>query len=262
LILFKIYRRIRGSAKLSIISIEESHGAVRYLTRSYRYSTYWWEIVVISKRIAIIFFGVLNAGSKNSEIYFAMFVVLLVFLLLDIVAFPYETRSMMRLSLMWNSLALLFFMADGFIFKSAYASSDTKLAFSIVIILMFGILVILSFIRLYKSKVRKPRRREFDGKISGFDQESSTLMLECKTDKVVLDAIISQQLANPRVNINLKWNSNKSSSPEALNANRVSSVLSTSTTTAVWEIPRITRDSIAVTSRQRQPNASSGIQLI
>jgi hypothetical protein len=259
-ILIKVYWRVKGSAKLNILSVEESDGAVRYLTRSYRHSLYWWEIVLILKRMSIIFFGMLSTSSSHSEIYFAMFVILLIFLILDIVAFPYETRSMMRLSLMWNSLALLFFMADGLIFKSTSTNSDVKLAFSILIILIFAVLVILSLVRFYKSKVYKSKHRVFDAKISGFNPENSTLIVECQTDKAVYDAISCEQLLNPQVNVDLKWNaefSRKTFSSDALNASQIVPSALNFTTTAM----EMTRASQSVQIGDRRPRNTTGIHI-
>jgi hypothetical protein len=134
-----------------------------------------------------------------------MFVLLLVFLLLDILAFPYETRSMMRLSLLWNSIALLFFMADSFVFKSLSSSDELKLIFSVVMISLFAILVILSFVRLYQSKVSKIKHREFDAKISNFNMENSCLQVQFQTDTLVVEAYKSEELLNSKIKESMEW---------------------------------------------------------
>jgi hypothetical protein len=119
-ILIRNFLKCRGIFKKSGLSVDDLSGTIGFLTRSYANHTYWWEAVHILKRIAIVVCGLMLVRSKGAEIYIVMFFILLGFLLLDIIAFPYERRSMMRMSLLWNSIALLILMTDGFVFRSEF----------------------------------------------------------------------------------------------------------------------------------------------
>jgi hypothetical protein len=119
-VLAKSFLKCRGIFKKSRLIVDDLSGTIGFLTRSYANRTYWWEAVHILKRIAIVVCGLMLVRSKGAEIYIVMFFILLGFLLLDIIAFPYERRSMMRMSLLWNSIALLILMTDGFVFRSEF----------------------------------------------------------------------------------------------------------------------------------------------
>jgi hypothetical protein len=105
--------------------------------------------VHILKRIAIAICGLMLVRSKGAEIYIVMFFILMGFLLLDIIAFPYERRSMMRMSLLWNSIALLILMTDGFVFRSEFVPNHVKFSIGIFNICLIAAGMLMSLRQVY-----------------------------------------------------------------------------------------------------------------
>jgi hypothetical protein len=205
-----------------------SSQTAEFLTRSYNDRTFWWEAVHILKRVAIIACGVMLPRSKGSEVYVIMFFVLLGFLLLDILAFPYQRKSMMRLSLMWNSITLLVLMTDGFVFKSSYVSEDVKRMVGILNIVLILLAIILSMRQAYISRISKVRKRFFEGNLVGFDEASNLMNVQFSPDNDIVEEYKAENLVQTKIKIGFEWKADISkisaidSSP--VNAGRLSTL--------------------------------------
>jgi hypothetical protein len=184
-----------------------SSATVEFLTRTYNDRTYWWEAVHILKRVSIIACGVMLPRSKGSEVYVIMFFVLLGFLLLDILAFPYQRKSMMRLSLMWNSIMLLLLMTDGFVFKSSYVSEEVKRMVGILNIVLILLAFILSIRQAYLSRIMKVRKRFFEGSLVGLDEARNLMNVEFVPDTDIIEEYKAQNLVKTKIKIGFEWKS-------------------------------------------------------
>jgi hypothetical protein len=104
---------------------EEITETFLYLTNSYKKSTYWWELIYLIKKVCLIVVGFLFSEEQGSR-YFVMIILLVIFLVLDIFAHPFQRKFLLKISLVWNSVSLLLLMADGLIFKSNTISQREK----------------------------------------------------------------------------------------------------------------------------------------
>jgi hypothetical protein len=206
-IIAKNFWKHRSLFQKNAIDIETLPQTIAFLTRSYGKRVYWWEVVHLFKRIAIIVCGIMILRSKGPEVYVIMVFILLAFLLLDILALPYERKSMMRISLLWNSIAILILMTDGFVFRSVYVPNDIKFMVGILNISMIIFGMLMSLRQVYFSRISKVRKRFFDGKISGFDSETNLINLQFSPDEDVLHAYNGQNLVNSKIKIGIEWKS-------------------------------------------------------
>jgi hypothetical protein len=206
-VLGKQFWRYRSLFNSHVQAVDVLPETIGFLTRSYGKRVYWWELVHLFKRIAIIVCGIMLLRSKGPEVYVVMFFILLGFLLLDILAFPYERKSMMRISLLWNSIALLILMTDGFVFRSSFVPNSVKFTVGIfnICLVVFGILM--SLRQAYISRISKVRKRFFEGKISGFDSDAKLISLQFYPDEDLLKAYTSQNLVSSKIKIGIEWKS-------------------------------------------------------
>jgi hypothetical protein len=245
-VIAKIFLKSRDVFQKSGLSTADLTGTLGFLTRSYGKRTYWWEIIHILKRIAIIICGIMLLRSKGSEIYVVMFFILLGFLLLEILAFPYERRSMMRLSLLWNSIALLVLMTD--------VADDVKFTVGIfyIVFIVFGILM--SFRQAYRSRITKIRKRFFDGEITSYDDSSSVMNLQIKPDFDVSSACKAQNLINPKIKVSIEWKSdlevNIASTPTVTKKNKKRDVINASSELIEKDISAVVTSGLTSTNNE------------
>ncbi len=184
---------------------EQSSELFQFLARSYRPSLYWWELVHILKRVVIILFGTFDS-SIGTEKYISMFVVLSVFQMVDLLAFPYERKSLMKISMLWNSTVLFTLMVDGLVFRSKTATQALKSIFIGLVITMIVISFLVSILQLYKSRFLKIRKKFFPAQLSHLDEASSKIHAYFTPDSEFLSAFKSEIVVNSNTKIRVQWN--------------------------------------------------------
>jgi hypothetical protein len=125
---------------------------VNYLTRFYKPSVYWWELVNLFKRMSIILVSSFSLDEEKSVKYFIIFFLLLFFLLLEIIVFPYSRTTLMRLSIIWNSIALFVFISDSLLFKSRSISDSFKSASAFTLVILISLALIASTFQIARSR--------------------------------------------------------------------------------------------------------------
>jgi cellulose synthase/poly-beta-1,6-N-acetylglucosamine synthase-like glycosyltransferase len=79
------------------------NSTLAFLIRSYRPHTFWWESIHLAKRVTIISASVFLLAYEQNLMYMLMLFILLGFLFLDIIAFPFEKKSMLECYCIINS---------------------------------------------------------------------------------------------------------------------------------------------------------------
>ncbi len=184
---------------------EQSSELFQFLARSYRPSLYWWELVHILKRVVIISFGTFDS-SIGTEKYISMFIVLSVFQMVDLLAFPYERKSLMKISMLWNSTVLFTLMVDGLVFRSKTATQALKSIFIGLVITMIVISFLVSILQLYKSRFLKIRKKFFPAQLSHLDEACSKIYAYFTPDSEFLSAFKSENVDNYNTKIRVQWN--------------------------------------------------------
>jgi hypothetical protein len=108
-----------------------------FLTQPFRKKYYWWSAIDLLKRLAFTASGsfLKSFEDSNSVSYYTTVVFLFIFLMIDITFMPYSDEISLRVSLLWNSVALVILVSDALIFKVASVSALAKLALAILLIL-------------------------------------------------------------------------------------------------------------------------------
>jgi hypothetical protein len=188
---------------------DQSSQLFQFLARSYRPSLYWWELVHVLKRVVIILFGTLDSGI-GTEKYTSMFFVLLVFQMVDLLAFPYERKSLMKISMLWNSTVFFTLMVDGLVFRSKTASQTQKSVFIGLVIVLIVISFLVSILQLYRSRFLKIRKRFFPAQLSHLDEASKKIYAYFTPDDEFFSAFQSENVVNSNTKIRVQWNENVS----------------------------------------------------
>jgi hypothetical protein len=109
---------------------------LEFLRKSFKRRYYWWSAVDLFKRVAIIATSFLAASADDSKnvTYLATLIMLIIFLLVDISVMQYARLISLRVSLLWNSVALIVLLTDALMFKASTISETAKNVFSGVLI--------------------------------------------------------------------------------------------------------------------------------
>jgi hypothetical protein len=131
-----------------------------------------------------------------------------IFLLLEVIVFPYA-RSSMRLSLLWNAIALLLLITDGLLFKSSEISEYTKAACAFSLIALVIFVLLLSTYHIVKTRWTHTKSRRFKGEslypASANNPEKRNLVqTEFEVDQELFDAISSNTIKG-ETEIKLSW---------------------------------------------------------
>lgn len=193
------------------------------LTRSYRPSLYWWECVQLLKRVVIILFGTLDSGI-GTEKYLSMFIVLLVFLMTDLIAFPYERKSLMKIAMLWNCTVFFTLMADGLVFRSKTAT-ETQISVCIGLVMSMIIISFLTSIyQLYRNRFLKIRKRFFPAQLSHLDESSNKIFANFTPDKDFLSAFKSENVLNSKTKIRVQWNEDISNLSSSISPDQIEAI--------------------------------------
>jgi hypothetical protein len=185
-----------------------------YLTRYYKDSVYWWEAIHTLKRILVLSVGKLGFTGDQSSKYFSTFFLLLFFLLLEVTVFPYSRTSLMRLSLLWNAIALLLLITDGLLFNSTEISGTTKDACAFSLIALVMIVLLLSAYHILKTRWTHSKARRFKSQpLRAVKDSANILQAEFQVDKDLYDGISSNEIKG-ETEIKVSWKIVKSSSKE------------------------------------------------
>jgi hypothetical protein len=174
-----------------------------FLTRSYRPSLYWWELVHLLKRLAIILFGTFDIR-VGTEKYFSILIVLLIFFMIDLTFFPYERKSLMQISMIWNCSAFLTLMIDGLVFRSATSTPSQRTLCVALIIIMISLSFILSLRHIYRSRFLKIRKKVFPSHLDPSDG-SSEIIAKFSPDAEFLSSYKSGRIAQTESSIRIQW---------------------------------------------------------
>jgi hypothetical protein len=205
-LMVKFFVRVRKN--ISKASKAPSEQSYEYLTRYYKDTVYWWEGIHTLKKILILSIGRLAFSNDQTSKYFATFFLLLFFLLLEVIVFPYA-RSSMRLSLLWNAIALLLLITDGLLFKSSEISEYTKAACAFSLIALVIFVLLLSTYHIVKTRWTHTKSRRFKGEslypASANNPEKRNLVqTEFEVDQELFDAISSNTIKG-ETEIKLSW---------------------------------------------------------
>jgi hypothetical protein len=202
-------------------SANQDHNLFAYLVRSYRPKTYWWEMVHIIKRILIIACGAFLLPYQGTVVYVVIFFILLGFLFLDIVAIPYERKSVMKLSLLWNGIALMIMATDGFVFKSENVSESTKAMFAVLCIIMCVIGFAVMLVYNYRSRISRIKKRFFDASLQSYDPEDGKMSLKIQPDADILKSYQQNTISALKIKVNMEWKDSPMVSQVSANAVQV-----------------------------------------
>jgi hypothetical protein len=175
-----------------------------YLTRYYKPNVYWWESVHILKRICIIVVGKITFDDQGDSKYFATFFFLLAFLLLEVLVFPYSRDSLMKLSIVWNTVALFLLISDGLIFRSKEISEYTKSSCAITLIILVVSVLLYSTHQLAKSRFGKTRNQVFQLAQLTATEPINHVQSTFQVPPEFYSALASNRI-QPSGNVHLKW---------------------------------------------------------
>jgi hypothetical protein len=99
-----------------------------HLTQSYKVHHFYWELVGFAKRLSFAAISQTTPLYDSSDLtpYFLLTALLFIFNWLEHVFMPFRKHSSSVRSFMWNSVALIMLLCDGFVFKSPSTPKDQK----------------------------------------------------------------------------------------------------------------------------------------
>jgi hypothetical protein len=119
-----------------------------HLTRPYKTEQFYWELVAFIKRFSFAVISQITPMYDRTDMtpYFLLTSILFLFNWLEHVFTPYKRHSSSVKSFLWNSIALIMLLCDGFVFKNTSTTSSQKDLFAGFMVAMISIAVVFTVI--------------------------------------------------------------------------------------------------------------------
>jgi hypothetical protein len=239
LVFYRIALDLQEIPEGSRLTIFGSAKHLHFIRRSYKKKFFWWSAVDLLKRISIIACGTFLSGVDDTKTvnYLATLILLIVFLLIDVVVMQYSRIAFLRVSLLWNAIALIVLLSDALMFKGNSVSDSTKNAVSVILIVCvcFCVLIVVLSKMSYFQRNISTINLENDASLAVVNETAGALTVPLDAETCRQIKTMSYSSEGIQIN-NLRLMGNRSSHDLQSNVQVITIEAEATTTTANVQI--------------------------
>ena len=153
------------SSPLQHFSVIESTNIFKFCTEGFKEKTYFWEFILLIRKYCIIVLSIFPFSDNMITNILIIWFVILLFLILQILISPYESKHLNMLALFYN--LTLYFTVLSMIFLSFSTTVISKI-YSIIPVITANLafcLFCITFIFIYKKGIIKAKLKQLNGYI-------------------------------------------------------------------------------------------------